>query len=78
MCALPFSYDPGDESPNCGHVYEVPSLPDGDYTITATAHWNVEWSALGFSGTLTGQSVATRDVPVGELQAVLIAGGSEP
>ncbi|MFV0452120.1 MAG: hypothetical protein ACK5LS_07735, partial [Propioniciclava sp.] len=67
-------YELGDPSPTCGHMYEYPSLPDGDYTVTATASWTVQWSALGFSGTLTGESVATRDIPVGELQAILVTG----
>lgn len=72
MSALPSSYRAGDESPTCGHVYESPSLPDGDYTITATAHWTFTWSTLGYTSSLPGQVSATRDVPVGELQAVLI------
>lgn len=62
---------PGTPSPGCGHVYEQPSLPQGNYRVTATTVWTVEWSALGESGTLpferTGPST---DLPVGELVAV--------
>lgn len=72
MASLPSNYDAGDPSPNCGHVYEVPSLPKGDYTVMATGYWTFTWSALGFSGTLPGQVSATRELPVGELQAVLV------
>lgn len=72
MSPLPSSYEAGDPSPTCGHTYEAPSLPKGDYTITATARWTFAWSALGYSGTLPGEVTATRSVPVGELQAVLI------
>lgn len=62
----------GDPSPTCGHVYSKPSLPKGDYTITATAYWTAQWSAMGYSGTLPLLSSATRTLPVGELQAVVI------
>lgn len=72
MSPLPRGYDAGDPSPTCGHIYEYPSLPDGNYTITATAHWTFHWSALGYSGTLPGTTTTTRELPVGELQAVLI------
>lgn len=59
-------------SPNCGHTYSWPSLPRGEYTITATAHWTAQWSALGYSGSVPLASTATRDLPVGELQAVVV------
>lgn len=62
----------GDPSPSCGHVYQRPSLPAGEYTITATAEWTAQWSAMGFSGSLPLRSSATRSLPVGELQAVVV------
>lgn len=62
----------GDPSPTCGHVYGKPSLPKGEYTITATATWTAQWSAMGYSGTLPLRSSATRSIPVGELQAVVV------
>lgn len=62
----------GEESPTCGHTYQKPSLPKGEYTITATANWTAQWSAMGYSGTLPLRSTATRSLPVGELQAVVI------
>ena len=62
----------GDPSPTCGHVYAKASLPKGEYTVNATAHWTARWSAMGYSGTIPLQSTASRSVPVGELQAVVV------
>lgn len=62
---------PGTPSPTCGYAYKKASRPTGDYTVTATASWAVEWQALGFSGTLPMQTTASRQVPVTELQAVV-------
>ncbi len=62
----------GEPSPTCGHVYAKPSSPRGEYTITATASWTAQWSAMGHSGTLPLRSTASRSVPVGELQAVVV------
>jgi hypothetical protein len=39
--------------------------------VTATTHWNVEWSVGGFSGTLPGTHTARRTLEVGELQAIV-------
>lgn len=58
-------------SPTCGYTYQRPSLPRGDYTVTATARWTAHWSALGYSGSVPLSSTASRDLPVGELQAVV-------
>lgn len=73
---------PGEPSPVCGHTYQVaaksPSPTSvtnkatGTYTVTATTHWSVDWTAGGYSGTLTTQMSGSRDLPVGELQAVVI------
>lgn len=68
----PTSAEPGTPSPACGHVYETPSLPQGTYTVSATTLWDVNWSALGYSGTLPAQLTASRELRVGELQAVLV------
>lgn len=62
----------GDPSPTCGHTYSRPSLPKGEYTINATATWTAQWSAMGYTGTLPLRSTATRQLPVGELQAVVV------
>lgn len=70
--AYPATTTPGTPSPVCGHVYEVASLPRGTYTVTATTVWDVRWSALGYSGTLPARMTASRDLRVGELQAVVV------
>lgn len=62
----------GTPSPTCGHTYEKASLPQGSYTVSATATWTAEWSAMGYTGTLPLRSTASREVPVGELQAVVV------
>jgi hypothetical protein len=51
-CGKGTPYDPAFEaepSPNCGHVYQDP----GTYQVTATSHWDVDWSGAGQSGTIT-------------------------
>lgn len=75
---------PGTPSPVCGHTYQVaPKSPSaassshqqpGTYTVTATTNWSVDWTAGGYSGTLTTQMSGARDLPVGELQAVVVRG----
>lgn len=72
MSPLRAGTKPGTPSPDCGYVYESASLPKGNYTVTATAQWAVSWSALGYSGTVPVEVSAARDLPVGELQAVVV------
>lgn len=62
----------GAPSPTCGYTYEVASLPKGNYAVSATAHWAVDWSALGYSGTIPMDITDTTELPVGELQAVVV------
>ncbi|MDN5571833.1 MAG: hypothetical protein L0G22_11390 [Propionibacteriaceae bacterium] len=62
----------GSNAPRDGYAYSWPSLPKGTYTITATSYWDVHWSALGYSGTVTVDTFAARELPVGELQAVIV------
>jgi len=59
-------------SPDCGHVYQTPSLPSGSYTIKATAHWQIDWTAAGYSGTETRDFSQTTPLRVGELQSVRV------
>jgi len=62
---------PGTPSPNCGHVYQL--RPDsGHYRVAALATWNVTWSVLGQSGTIPVTKGASRQLRVGELQAVVV------
>jgi len=53
-------------SPDCGHVYSV----QGDYTVTATAHWVLHWSSGGESGTVTTDRTASIPITIGEAFAV--------
>lgn len=64
---------PAAPSPDCGYTYAWPSLPKGSYTVTALSVWDVQWSALGYSGTVEVRTSASRQLPVGELQAVVLA-----
>lgn len=74
--------EPATPSPVCGHTYQVaPRSPSplsainkepGTYRVTATTHWSVDWTAGGYSGTLTTEMSGSRDLSVGELQAVVI------
>ncbi len=65
------STKPGSPSPTCGYTY-LKAARDGTYTVTATTHWDVDWSVAGFSGTLPGTHSASRELPVGELQAIVV------
>ena len=63
---------PGRKSPECGYTYLTSSLPKGDYRVTATTNWRINWSALGQSGSLPGSHSATLSLPVGELNALVV------
>ena len=60
--------DPLLMSPDCGHKYEHP----GDYTITVTQQWIVDWAALDQKGQLQLQSVGTYpNLPIRNFHAVV-------
>lgn len=61
----------GTPSPTCGHTYTKPSLPKGSYTITATTHWRVAWTAGGQSGLIPFVQSSSTTLPVGELQVLV-------
>lgn len=64
--------EPGTPSPTCGHTYQrVPRGSAKSYTVTATAHWSITWTALGESATVTDTTSSTTELPVGELQVVV-------
>lgn len=65
------SVTPGATSPTCGYTYQQ-AAPKGSYTVTATTHWEVAWSVAGYSGTLPGTHSASRELPIGELQAIRV------
>lgn len=61
---------PATPSPDCGYRYEQPSLPEGDYTISAVAYWAVTWTVNGSSGVITVPRGASAALPVGEVQVL--------
>lgn len=64
--------EPATPSPTCGHTYQqVPQGMAKSYTVTATAHWTVTWTAMGESATVTDTTSSTTELPVGELQVVI-------
>lgn len=67
----PASIAAGTPSPTCGYTYQRASLPEGAYTVVATASWVIDWSSAGFSGSLTGSVSDSRQLPVGELFALV-------
>ena len=62
---------PAQKSPTCGYTYQQPSLPKGEYTITATTTWAVDWNINGTTGTIPLTQSASTTLPVGELQALV-------
>jgi hypothetical protein len=61
----------GARSPSCGHTYTQPSLPKGDYTVTATTTWSVAWNVTGQTGVIPFVQSASTALPVGELQVLM-------
>ncbi len=59
------------QASECGYRYKKPSLPRGDYTVTATSHWAITWVIGGQSGVVNMDQVGTRQLPVGELQVLI-------
>lgn len=65
------SVKPGTESPACGYRYQKPSLPKGNYTVTAYTVWAVDWNINGTTGTLPFYQSSSVELPVGELQVLV-------
>ncbi len=59
-------------SPTCGHTYEHPSLdePDDTFDVTATTHWQVDWTGAGQSGEITFTLDGSREIEVTEVQVL--------
>lgn len=55
------------DSPDCGHRY----TQAGEYDVTVTASWEVQWSGLGQSGTIPMELERSTTIRVGEPQAVV-------
>ncbi|WP_371666381.1 ATP/GTP-binding protein [Streptomyces sp. NBC_00289] len=64
------------ESPTCGHVYSKTSATasGGEYRLTATSTWTINWTVTAGGGGQTGQLTQTQQsqmqVAVGEVQVV--------
>lgn len=66
----PWTPDAGEaDSPDCGYRYQAP----GQFTVTATSHWVVDWSGAWQSGRIEFQLVSDRQITVTEIQ-VLVTG----
>ena len=63
--------EPGTKAPHCGHTYTQPSLPQGNYKVSAVTNWAVTWTANGQSGVINVPAVQTTELPVGELQVLV-------
>ncbi|CAM4064135.1 PKD domain-containing protein [Janibacter anophelis] len=59
------------DSPDCGHRY----TQAGEYDVTVTASWEVQWSGLGQSGTIPMELERSTTIRVGEAQAVVTSTG---
>lgn len=70
----PYAYwvRPGTKSPTCGYTYDKPSLPRGKYRVNAVAYWAVTWQVNGATGVITVPRPSSVQLPVGELQAVVV------
>jgi hypothetical protein len=62
---------PGDRSPACGYQYAKPSLPEGNYTVTARTHWYVNWTINSQTGVIPMIQASSVELPVGELQVLI-------
>lgn len=53
-------------SPDCGYKY----TKQGEYQVSATSHWVIDWSGIGESGQLTLDTTDSVDLRVAEVQVV--------
>ncbi|MFE7506703.1 hypothetical protein [Promicromonospora sp. NPDC057488] len=54
------------DSPDCGHRY----AKQGEYAVSATSYWTVEWEGVGQTGTIPLDRTATANIVVGEAQSI--------
>lgn len=59
--------EPAAKSPTCDYTYQEM----GKYTLTATTHWTITWTAGGQTGTVPVAMAQRRPFDVGELQTIL-------
>ncbi|WP_240509381.1 ATP/GTP-binding protein [Streptomyces agglomeratus] len=59
-------------SPDCGHRYNVPSSTTaaGQFHVTATSTWTIDWAGGGQSGQLTEVRDNAVDITVAEVQVL--------
>ncbi|WP_061787678.1 hypothetical protein [Arachnia propionica] len=60
-----------EKSPDCGYVYHQ----RGDFTVTATAHWVINWRGLGKNGTIQMDLTSQVHTSVVEVVAVNVPNG---
>ncbi|MDQ1535945.1 MAG: hypothetical protein QOE58_338 [Actinomycetota bacterium] len=60
-------------SPTCGHQYQQPSSgePGGEYKVTATSHWIIDWIGGGATGTIEMDLTAATQIRIGEIQVLV-------
>ncbi len=54
------------ESPDCGHVY----TRQGQYNVTATSFWTVEWNGIGETGVIPLDFSESATITIGEAQVI--------
>ncbi len=57
-------------SPDCGYQYQQ----EGEYQVTATSYWEVEWAGIGESGTIPLELSDSTDFRIAEVQVVNVSG----
>ncbi len=72
-CGIGTRFDPATMDPTtpvvCGR--QSGYQKQGEYTITATSHWEVSWSGIGESGTIDYDRTTSGTVRIGEIQVVV-------
>ncbi|MGI5191873.1 hypothetical protein ACQEVI_27280 [Promicromonospora sp. CA-289599] len=58
-------YDISD-SPDCGYKY----TKQGEYEVTATSYWTVQWEGMGQFGTIPVELASTASIVMGEAQVI--------
>jgi hypothetical protein len=53
-------------SPTCGHRY----TKQGAYTVSATTHWDITWTGIGQTGTISLTFTQSVGITMGEIQVI--------
>ncbi|MEU4360769.1 hypothetical protein [Promicromonospora sp. NPDC023987] len=54
------------DSPDCGHRY----TKQGEYEVTATSYWTVEWDGIGQTGIIPVERTNSTNIVMGEAQVI--------